>query len=306
MAKPTVDVNKIMQPLFKKYAVNVDLLESDAHRKSEVLKLRPAFNVDFNANNLMKWCKDNDISLSAVTIKNWMDKENTTVSPKATKTTSVNQWASQLAGASTEPQEQMHSITHAEWLFIDVAKNLMTEEQLEAAYNRVAELIDLEFEKERQARLAIRMQALTGRLPDHVFLREMKQFIGSDEYDQKGWGIFKRADKRRLIDMAEAGNEDAKEMVRDIDEDTRHEAPNTSPFEPAETEAEAEDVFKQRMNETIITGSLDVSEDEEKRLEGMAKTDKTAKELLAILHEGREKEAAAQEASSEPESDDKA
>ncbi|WP_281080276.1 hypothetical protein [Klebsiella quasivariicola] len=301
MAKPTVDVNEIMQPLFKKYSVNVALLSDDGKRKAEVLKLRPAFNEKdgFNANNLMNWCKDNGIKLSAVTIKQWMDKENSTVSPKPVRTTAVSQWTSQLAGQPAVAQ-QMHTITHAEWLFIEAAKNIMDSEQLTAAYNRVQETLIADRMKAIEAEAAAAMQALTGRVPDHEFLKDMKQFIGSDDYDQKGWGIFSRADKRRLIDMAEAGNEDAKEMVKDIDADTRREAPNTSPFEPAETEAEAEDVFKQRMNETIITGSLDVSEDEEKRLEGMAKTDKTAKELLAILREGREK------ATSEPESDDKA
>lgn len=232
MAKPIVDVNKIMQPLFKKYAVNADLLESDAHRKSEVLKLRPAFNVDFNANNLMKWCKDNSISLSAVTIKNWMDKENSTVSPKPVRTTTVNQWTRQLAGQPAVAQ-QMHTITHVEWLFIGAAKNLMTEEQLNAAYNQVQETLVADRMKAIEAEAAMAMQALTGRKPDHVFLKEIKEFITGDEYDQKGWGMFSRADKRRLIDMAEAGNEDAKEMVSYINQETEREAPNTNPFEPA-------------------------------------------------------------------------
>lgn len=245
MAKPTVDVNEIMQPLFKKYAVNVDLLGSDAHRKDEVLKLRPVFNEKngFNANNLMNWCKENNIKLSAITIAKWMHKGNSQVSPKPVKTTSasnaVNQWTNQLAGGSTEPQEQMHNITHAEWLFIDVAKNLMTEPQLTEAYNRVAELIDAEFEKERQERLAIKMQALTSRKPDAVFFRELKQFICGEDYKHGGWAELKPADRRRLADMREAqpDNEEMQQWCRDLDADTERATKASNPFAPAEEQA---------------------------------------------------------------------
>lgn len=87
MGKQTVDVNALMSPLLKKYNVNVELLNSEKHRKDEVLKLRDVFNEKdgFNANNLMNWCKLNNIKLSAITIAKWMDKENTTVSPTSTK-----------------------------------------------------------------------------------------------------------------------------------------------------------------------------------------------------------------------------
>ncbi|HIC8405472.1 TPA: hypothetical protein ACW7QF_001903 [Klebsiella aerogenes] len=237
MAKPIVDVNKIMLPLFKKYAVNVDLLESDAHRKSEVLKLRPAFNVDFNANNLMKWCKDNGISLSAVTIKNWMDKENTTVSPKPVKTTTVKQWTNALAGSSAEPQK--HLITHAEWLFISAAKNLMTEEQLNAAYNQVHETLVADRMKAIEAEAALAMQALTGRKPDAVFFRELKQFICSEDYKHGGWAELKPADRRRLADMREAqpDNEEVQQWCRDLDADTERATKASNPFAPAEEQA---------------------------------------------------------------------
>ncbi len=245
MAKPTVDFNKVMQDAFKKYGVNVDKITSPkkAVRDAEMLKMAKGWGADWKSANLINWGKENGAPFFPAGINEVMKKAgftNTQVSPPATKTTpannAANQWANQLAGVSTEPQK--HVITHAEWLFIGAAKNLMTEEQLNAAYNQVQETLVADRMKAIEAEAAMAMQALTGRKPDHVFLREVKEFITGDEYDQKGWGMFNRADKRRLIDMAEAGNEDAKEMVTFINQETEREAPNTSPFEPAEPEAE--------------------------------------------------------------------
>lgn len=242
MAKNKVDVNELMAPLLKKYNVNVELLSSDAHRKDEVLKLRDAFNEKdgFNANNLMNWCKAQGISLSAVTIAKWMDKGNSQVSPKPVKTTSasgtVKQWTQSLAG---QPVEQRHTITHAEWLFITEAKNLMTEEQLTQAYANIQQKLIEDRLRAIEAEAALAMQALTGRKPDAVFLREMKEFITGDAYQGKGWCEFKREDKRRLADMAESGNEDAQEMVlmlnRESEAATKQSGENL--FTPAEEQA---------------------------------------------------------------------
>ncbi|CEL82317.1 hypothetical protein BN1222_03579 [Klebsiella quasipneumoniae] len=262
MGKPTVDVKEIMQPLFKKYAVNVDLLGSDKHRKDEVLKLRPVFNEKdgFNANNLMNWCKENNIKLSAITIAKWMDKGNSQVSPKPVKTTSasnaVNQWTNQLAGGSTEPQK--HTITHAEWLWLKLARENLPASAVAMVAERVKEVMLEERTRGIEEQIARELAVLNVQPIENEddFLYRVKDWIKGDEY--KGNGMIKREDKKRLIDMAEAGHDSAKELWNAIQKDMEIATAKSNPFRGVKTEAEK--AAEAEANEQSTDGGVSPSE----------------------------------------------
>lgn len=245
MAKPTVDFNKVMQDAFKKYGVDVAKITSPkkAVRDAEMLKMAKGWGTEWKTANLCNWGKENGAPFFPMGVNDAMKAAgfaNDTVSPKPVKTTSasgaVNQWTNQLAGGSTEPQR--HTITHAEWLWLKLARENLPPEAVAMVAERVKEVMLEERTRGIEEQIARELAVLNVQPieDEDAFLYRVKDWLTGDEY--KGDGMIKREDKKRLIDMAEAGHPSAQELWNSLQKDMEEATAKSNPFRGVKTEAE--------------------------------------------------------------------